>query len=112
MPDTKVVAADQEISTNTGERSLLKAIVRLAMEDWFYYKCQNVKDRGLADINQSKLYNFFFDPCLDDDYGSFNYITNHLSEHPEGLRESIRKYLISGATRLVRLSHKEDLDFN
>lgn len=99
--EDRFIASPAETSIDIGERYLLKAIVRLAIQDWFAFKCQELQDRKFADAEQSKLLNYFFDHCDDDDYGSFNYATNHLSDDPQGLRESIRKYLYSGATGLA-----------
>lgn len=101
MADNRLYPLPLENGFEIGEKHLLRAIVRLAMQDWFSRGCYAIKDRNLADSEQSKLFNYFFDPCDDDDYGSFNYATAHISEDPEGLRETIRKYLVSGAKGLV-----------
>lgn len=96
----RFIAAPQDGNFEIGEKHLLRAIIKLAIQDWFYYNCHSITQLSEATAEQLKLHNYFFNRS-DDDYGSFKYATDHISDNPEGLRCVIRKFLNSGASRLA-----------
>lgn len=101
MAEAKFLADELESVSEIGERHLLQAILRAALQDWFSFGCNKIKNKKFRNAQQSRLYHYFFEFCEEEDYGSFHFITDYISNDPKALRKKIRDFLRDESSKMA-----------